>query len=282
MIAATANVLLRVYGDTAAVRLGQIWGRAQKGGSSAAAVPAYVAYYNRVLMRDTPPLFAADQVVFSATRATPFIAMSAFHAAARTGHADRTRYIVVGGKAAGDEPAVFTALLRRAYEAAGIRVPDNPDMKEHELARHVHRGLGVDDARIVSDPGDASTHTQGNSAVLRRLGFDRPHARLQIHALAANGYRALGTITRAFSERPALSVTNVFPYGLDRSNWHLNDVARGYASLEAAKALPPPWGGKADYVRRGFMVPVDFVAVENRIEAANKAVVWAARHDPQP
>lgn len=268
-------MMARIYGDTARTRLSRAWQAAQ-GRSGAAALPSFARYYNSILMRDTPPLRGADHVIFSATRATGFIALSALNAARAAGHEETARFIILGGKKVTDEPPAFTKLLQQSYAAAGIDIPTHPDLKEHDLARIMLRLNGIDSARIITDPDDESKHTQANADVLKRLGFDRIDARLHFHTLAANGYRALGTVARHFSESPALSVTNVFPHGIDRSNWYLNDVARMYASLEAAKALPPSWGGPADYVRRGFMDPVDFARIEQHINRANQ--VYALQH----
>jgi len=207
------------------------------------------------------PMLGPDHgpaIILGATRATAFVAA----AAAESGH---KKFVIVGGKPVNEELPALTEFLVPRIEAAGLDLPERPDMPEHEYAEQILLKKGVAAENIVTFKDDMSTNMGGNMMELM-CSFFHKNASSEIFTLAGTARRAIGTARARWDSQAPISAHNVFPTGINRENWADEMPSRVYMLSEADK-LP-------GYIRKGFCRAVNI--------AREIAIVENHRRGPAP
>lgn len=211
------------------------------------------------LLFEMPHIGMDPAIVLGFTRATALVAAAAYEAGHR-------RFLVLGGKEVGDEDPRFARILTESLKEAGLPLPSDPKMKEHEYAREVLTGhFGIPSGNVLSRPNDASTNFQQNLETLGQ-GYGKLDS-LEFYALAGTARRVIGTARKVFDNtQTVIAAHNVYPTGTTRENWMHDKASRFYAITEADKILPPQEGVKSKYERAGFCRPVDLAKEVERVQ----------------
>lgn len=210
------------------------------------------------MLFEMPTIGIGPAVILGATRATALVAAAAVEA----GHKS---FLIVGGKEVGDEDPRFTRLLIKSLEQAGLPLPSDHKMKEHEYAQEILRDHFGVTGRIIVKSGDNSTNLQQNMEVMGQ-GYGRLDS-LEFYTLAGTARRVIGTARKVFgNDHAVIAAHNVFPTGITRENWMRDTASSFYAISEADKVLSVH-GKMPEYERRGFCRPVNVKDETARVEA---------------
>lgn len=219
----------------------------------AAISPDYEAQVSKDMLFDMPLMREDAAIIMGATRGTALMAAKAVAA----GH---KKFLIVGGKAVGQEDPRLTALLEKSHRAMGLPLPVSQNMTEKDYGRYVlEEHFKVPSANVITFANDQSTNTQQNFEVLKEQGIHAQPA-AEIYGLAGAARRILMTARKVWSgEDIALSVHNCFPHGFDKENWK-HDIAASMYLMSEVDKIP-------GYVARGFCVPVDMGQEKARVHA---------------
>lgn len=225
-------------------------------------IPYRPALQKRVtdeLLFDMPTIGTPHAIILGATRATALFVKAAVEAGVHQ------KFMVVGGKPVNQEDARYAKILDESLEKAGLPAPSRPDMRECEYGAEVLREhFDIAEDRIVTLGHDRSTNFQQNFELLACAGLKKIPA-VDIYTMAATARRVIGTARQVLnSDFLIIAAHNVYPVGIDHTNWMDDAGSRFYGVSEAEKILAAP-GKASKYEAAGFCRRVDLQREQTRV-----------------